>query len=153
MTDKPIQREHWATMIRVTDTIALDEREIDERFIRSSGPGGQNVNKLATAVQLRFDVRRSPSLPNDVRNRLERLAGKRLTREGVLVITAQRHRTQDRNRSDARARLIELIQQASIRPTKRRPTRPTKAARQRRLEGKKRRSSIKDLRQSKPSFD
>jgi len=144
---------HDAAMIRITDTIAIDESEIGESFIRSAGPGGQNVNKLATAVQLRFDVRHSPSLPDDVRSRLERLAGKRLTREGVLVITAQRHRTQDRNRSDARERLIELIRQASIRPIKRRPTRPTKAARERRLAGKKRRSGIKGLRQNKLLFD
>src|SRR5579883_3676573 len=99
-------------MIRVSAHIAIDEREIEESFVRASGPGGQNVNKLATAVQLRFDVRRSPSLPADVRMRLERLAGARLTRDGVLVITAQRHRTQGRNREDALERLIELIRRA-----------------------------------------
>src|SRR6266536_3537247 len=103
-------------MIHVTDKISIDENELDERFIRASGPGGQNVNKLSSAVQLRFDVRRSPSLPNDVRTRLERLAGRRLTREGVLVITAQRHRTQERNRADALDRLVELIRQAAVRP-------------------------------------
>src|SRR3954469_6320644 len=112
-------------MIRITDQIAIDEREIEESFIRSSGPGGQNVNKLATAVQLRFDVRGSPSLPSDVRTRLERLAGRRLTGEGVLVITAQRHRTQERNRQDALDRLIELIRTAAVAPKPRRPTRPT----------------------------
>src|SRR3954447_10310944 len=109
-------------MIRVTDDIALDEREIDETFVRASGPGGQNVNKLSTAVQLRFDVRRSPSLPDPVRLRLERLAGSRLTSDGVLVIVAQRHRTQERNRKDALERLIELIREAAIPPTPRRPT-------------------------------
>ena len=137
-------------MIRITETIAIDEREIKESFIRASGPGGQNVNKLSTAVQLRFDVRHSPALTDAVRARLARLAGKRLTKEGVLVITAQRHRTQERNRDDALARLIDLISRAAIAPTPRRPTRPTAAARARRLEGKKRRSTIKSLRQAKP---
>jgi ribosome-associated protein len=140
-------------MIRVTAQISIDEREIDETFVRASGPGGQNVNKLSTAVQLRFDVRHSPSLPGDVRARLERLAGSRLTRDGVLVIIAQRHRTQGRNRQDALDRLIELIRQAAIRPIKRRPTKPTKGSRERRIEGKKRRSGIKHLRTSKPSVD
>jgi ribosome-associated protein len=140
-------------MIRITPTIAIDERELEESFIRSSGPGGQNVNKLATAVQLRFDVRRSPSLPDDVRARLERLAGKRLTREGVLVITAQRHRTQERNRQDALDRLVDLVRQAAVRPVRRRPTRPTAASRERRIESKKRRSGIKNLRRARPSLD
>ena len=133
-------------MIRVTDHIALDESELDESFIRASGPGGQNVNKLATAVQLRFDVRRSPSLSDEVRARLERLAGRRLTREGVLVITAQTHRTQERNRADALDRLLELIRAAAVRPVPRRATRPTKASKKRRLESKKRRGNIKALR-------
>jgi len=140
-------------MISVTLTIAIDEREIEENFIRSSGPGGQNVNKLATAVQLRFDVRHSPSLPDGVRERLERLAGKRLTRDGVLIITAQRHRTQERNRQDALDRLLELIREAAIVPVRRRPTRPTMGSRQRRLEGKRRRSTIKGLRGTNPSDD
>ncbi len=140
-------------MIRVTALISIDEREIEESFVRASGPGGQNVNKLATAVQLRFDIRGSPSLPAEVRARLERLAGARLTREGVLVIIAQRHRTQARNREDALDRLIELIRRAAIAPRPRRPTRPTKASRERRIEGKKRRSGIKRLRRAKPSFD
>jgi ribosome-associated protein len=140
-------------MIRVSPHIEIDEREIDEQFVRASGPGGQNVNKLSTAVQLRFDVRRSPSLAPEVRTRLERLAGARLTRDGVLVIIAQRHRTQGRNREDALARLIDLIRQAEIRPVKRRPTKPTKASRERRIEGKKRRSGIKRLRGGKPAFD
>ena len=140
-------------MIPVTARIALDEREIDEQFVRASGPGGQNVNKLSTAVHLRFDVRHSPSLPPDVRARLERLAGARLTRDGVLVIIAQRHRTQGRNREDALERLLELIRQAAVAPVKRRPTRPTKASRERRIESKKRRSGIKQHRRSRPSFD
>ena len=140
-------------MIRVTDRISLGEEEIEERFVRASGPGGQNVNKLSTAVQLRFDVRRSPSLPDGVRARLERLAGKRLTRDGVLVITAQRHRTQERNRADALDRLIELIEHASIAPIARRKTRPTKASRERRLESKKRRATVKGLRQAKPGLE
>jgi ribosome-associated protein len=140
-------------MIHVTSRIAIDEREIDESFVRASGPGGQNVNKLSTAVQLRFDVRHSPSLPHDVRERLERIAGSRLTNDGVLVIIAQRHRTQLRNRQDALNRLVEMIRQAAIAPVKRRPTRPTKASRERRIEGKKRRSGVKNLRRSRPSFD
>ncbi len=140
-------------MIHVTGRIAIDEREIEESFVRASGPGGQNVNKLSTAVQLRFDVRHSPSLPADVRERLERIAGSRLTNDGVLVIIAQRHRTQARNRDDALDRLVELIRQAAIAPVKRRPTRPTKASRERRIAGKKRRSGIKNLRRSRPSFD
>lgn len=140
-------------MIRVTPEIDIDEREIEESFVRASGPGGQNVNKLSTAVQLRFDVRRSPSLAPEVRNRLERLAGSRLTNDGVLVLTAQRHRTQLRNRQDALDRLVELIRQAAVRPVKRRPTKPTKASRERRIEGKKRRAGVKRLRHTKPAFD
>jgi ribosome-associated protein len=133
-------------MIRITDAIAIAEREIEESFVRAAGPGGQNVNKLATAVQLRFDVRHSPSLPEDVRARLERLAGRRLTQEGVLIINAQRHRTQERNRGDALDRLVELIRRAALPPTPRRPTRPTAAARRRRLDAKQRRGVIKRLR-------
>ena len=140
-------------MIRVTSQIEIDEREIAEQFVRASGPGGQNVNKLSTAVQLRFDVRHSPSLPPDVRARLERLAGARLTRDGVLIIIAQRHRTQARNREDALERLLELIRQAAVAPVKRRPTRPTKASRERRIESKKLRSGVKQQRRSRPSFD
>jgi ribosome-associated protein len=140
-------------MIHVTAHIAIDEREIEESFVRASGPGGQNVNKLSTAVQLRFDVRHSPSLPHDVRGRLERLAGSRLTRDGVLVIMAQSHRTQGRNRQDALDRLVDLIRQAAVRPIRRRATKPTKASRERRIEGKKRRGGVKHLRRVKPSFD
>ena len=121
-------------MLRVTDRISIDENELEEEFVRSSGPGGQNVNKLNTAVQLRFDVRHSPSLPNDVRSRLEQLAGRRLTKDGVLVLIAQRHRTQERNRQDALDRLVEMIQRAAVAPTPRRATKPTKASRKRRLE-------------------
>jgi ribosome-associated protein len=140
-------------MIRITHSISLREDELDERFIRASGPGGQNVNKVSSAVQLRFDVRRSPSLPGNVRARLERLAGRRLTREGVLVIIAQRHRTQERNRQDALDRLIELIERAAVAPIPRRATKPTRGSRERRLESKKRRSSIKGLRQDKPPVE
>ena len=140
-------------MIRITPAISIDERELEERFIRASGPGGQNVNKVSSAVQLRFDVRGSPSLPDSVRARLERLAGRRLTREGVLVISAQRHRTQERNRQDALDRLIELIERAAVAPIPRRPTKPTRGSRERRLESKKRRSSIKGLRQGKPAVE
>jgi ribosome-associated protein len=140
-------------MIRITGNVAIDESEISESFIRASGPGGQNVNKLATAVQLRFDVRHSPSLPDEVRARLERIAGRRLTRDGVLIITAQRYRTQERNRDDALARLIELIRAATMRPRPRRPTRPTFASKVRRLEGKRRRGGIKALRGAKPAHE
>jgi ribosome-associated protein len=136
-------------MIRITGSIAIDEREIEESFIRASGPGGQNVNKLATAVQLRFDVARS-ALPPEVRVRLARLAGRRLTGEGVLVITAQRHRTQARNRDDARARLIDLIRRAAVPPAPRRPTRPPARSRRERLDTKKRRGGLKRLRTARP---
>jgi ribosome-associated protein len=140
-------------MIRITDRISIEERELEERFVRASGPGGQNVNKLSSAVQLRFDARHSPSLTHDVRLRLERLAGRRLTREGVIVIMAQRHRTQERNRQDALDRLTELIREASVAPTPRRPTRPTRGSKERRLATKKNRSSIKSLRHEKPSLE
>ena len=140
-------------MIRVTDTISIDDSELSESFVRASGPGGQNVNKVSSAVQLRFDVRHSPSLPNDVALRLMRLAGKRLTKEGVIVIVAQQHRDQTRNRADARERLFDLIRQAAVRPTPRRPTKVPKAQKRVRLEGKKRRSEIKRHRSGRPSFE
>jgi ribosome-associated protein len=140
-------------MIRITERIGIDESELEERFVRSSGPGGQNVNKLSTAVQLRFDARHSPSLPNDVSIRLQRLAGSRLTREGVIVIIGQSHRTQERNRDDARERLFALIRQAAVAPKPRRATKPTKGSRERRLESKKHRGTIKGMRQRKPSID
>ena len=131
-------------MIEVTRSIRLDERELEERFVLASGPGGQNVNKVSTAVELRFDVRSSPSLPEPVRARLERLAGSRLTKEGVLVLVAQRFRDQARNRQDAQDRLVEMIRKAAEPPPpKRRPTRPTLASKFRRLEGKSRRSGVK----------
>ena len=133
-------------MIGVTGTIRIDEREIGERFIRSSGPGGQNVNKVATAVQLRFDVRNSRSLPEAVRERLLRLAGKRVTGDGVLVIEASRFRTRERNRRDARDRLARWLEMASSPVKPRRETRPTGGSKERRLEGKHLRSETKRVR-------
>ena len=140
-------------MIRVTDTISLDDSELSESFVRSSGPGGQNVNKVSSAVQLRFDVRRSPSLPNDVAIRLMKLAGSRLTKDGVIVIIAQTHRQQERNRVDARERLFDLIRQAAVKPTVRRATRVSKAQKKKRVEGKKHRGQIKAMRGGKASLD
>lgn len=140
-------------MIRVNARIELDEREIQEDFVRASGPGGQNVNKVSSAVQLRFDVARSPSLPNPVRARLMTLAGGRLTHDGVLILTAERYRSQRRNRDDALQRLIELIREACEEETPRRPTRPTLASQKRRLEGKQRRGETKKLRTVKPGTD
>ena len=133
-------------MIPVNDDLALDEREISETFIRSSGPGGQNVNKVASAAQLRFDLRGSTSLPEPVKARLGRLAGSRLTEDGVIVITARRFRSQERNREDARERLIALIRRAATPPTPRRRTRPSMAQREQRLATKARRSALKRLR-------
>ena len=130
-------------MIAITDEISLDENELAFSFIRASGPGGQNVNKVSSAVQMRFDARRSPSLPDEVSARLQKLAGSRLTLDGVIVITARRHRAQERNRADAVARLVVLIARAAAIPVKRRPTRPTKASKERRLEVKSRRSGVK----------
>jgi len=137
-------------MITITDTLGLDEGEISESFIRASGPGGQNVNKVASAVQLRFDVRQSPSLPQPVRERLERLAGNRVSQDGVLVITARRYRSQERNRADALQRLIALITRAATPPRRRRATRPSAASRQRRLADKARRARLKEQRGTVP---
>jgi ribosome-associated protein len=140
-------------MIRITAQLALNEKEIDFDFIRASGPGGQNVNKVSTAVQLRFDVRNSPSLPIDIRQRLVRLAGKRISAGGILIISAQRFRTQEQNRKDAMQRLVKLLEQASVSPKKRRKTRPTLASAKNRLVAKLQRRSIKRLRTSRHSIE
>ena len=139
-------------MIRLAPGAALEESELMESFVRASGPGGQNVNKVATAVELRFDVRNAPSIDGDIKARLEKLAGQRLTLDGVIIIFAQKHRTQELNREDARERLFELIRKAAKRPIIRRPTRPTLASKKRRVESKVKRGSIKGLR-NKPSND
>jgi ribosome-associated protein len=133
-------------MIRIDNRIELDENELEFSFIRASGPGGQNVNKVSSAVRLRFDIRHSPSLPDDVRSRLIRLAGRRVTEQGELIITAQNHRSQERNRQEALDKLIDLIKRAAVPPVPRRPTRPTAGSRKRRLESKIRRGTIKRLR-------
>jgi ribosome-associated protein len=139
-------------MLRISRDLSIDENEIDISFVRASGPGGQNVNKLSTAAQLRFDTRRI-TLAADVATRLSRLAGQRMTKDGVIVIHAQRFRTQERNRADAIERLVELLREASVRPTPRRPTRPTLGSKQRRLEGKKRRGDVKAKRGSAARYD
>lgn len=139
-------------MIPVTPSLALDERDIEERFIRAAGPGGQNVNKVSTAVELRFNVNGYTALPDDVRARLERLAGRRLTLDGEIVIRADAHRTQDRNRTEALARLVALVEQATHRPKPRKPTKVPKAQKQKRLEHKAKRGSIKANR-ARPRHD
>ncbi len=137
-------------LIPINCHLFLDESEIEESFIRASGPGGQNVNKVSSAVQLRFDLSGSRSLPEEVRERLARLAGRRLTRDGVIVIIAQRYRTQERNRQDALDRLVGLIRRAAVPPIPRRPTKPSRAAKERRLQAKAKRSAIKELRRAEP---
>lgn len=139
--------------MRVDDRVAIDEAELEERFIRASGPGGQNVNKAATAVELRFDARRSRSLADAVFMRLQKIAGARMTADGIIVIRADRFRTQDRNRDDARERLAEMIREALVAPKRRVATKPTKASQTRRLDAKTQRGRTKKMRQSKASWD
>lgn len=139
-------------MIRVTERIAIEENELDESFIRASGPGGQNVNKVSSAVQLRFNARTSRSLPNDVSVRLQRLAGSRLTNEGVIVITANRHRSQDQNRDEARERLFDMIREAANPPPPRRATKPTRSSKKRRVDSKVKRGHVKKMRSNR-NFD
>ncbi len=140
-------------MIHITRSISIDEREIQEEFIRASGPGGQNINKVATAVQLRFNVVNSPSLPDDVRERLIQLAGRRMTDKGVLIIEARRFRTQERNRKDAIDRLVGLVRKAAEKPKLRRKTRPTPASRRRRLNTKRRQGEMKRMRRSVKPYE
>ena len=140
-------------LLKITADIAIDERELEERFVRSSGPGGQNVNKVSTAVELRFDLGGSPSLPEGMRTRAMRLAGRRLTEDGILIIQADRFRTQERNRADARERLVDLLARAAIVPKRRIPTRPTRAAKERRHEAKSKRSRVKGMRRTRPDLD
>lgn len=153
MSQPAIKVANRAASIRITGTLEIDPTEIQESFVRASGPGGQHVNTTSTAVQLRFDVRDSPSLPEDVRQRLERLAGRRLTQDGVLVLVAQGQRSQLRNREDALARLVAMIREAARPPVPRKKTRPSKASKRRRVDDKKRHGAVKSLRRSRTSDD
>ena len=150
MTGEAAKAVSKAAPIWITGSLTIDPAEIHESFVRAAGPGGQHVNTTSSAVQLRFDVRHSPSLPADVRARLERLAGHRLTRDGVLVLHSRGQRSQKRNREEALARLVELVRAAARRPVKRKPTKPTKASKHRRVDDKKRRGALKSLRRSRP---
>lgn len=140
-------------MIRINDKIAIADEEIQETFVRASGPGGQNVNKLSTAVELRFDARRSPSLPDEVSIRLQKLAGRKLTKDGVVVIESQRHRTQERNRADAMEKLVGLIREATHVPKPRVKTKPSRASKAERVDSKVHRGKVKRMRSSRPDYD
>jgi len=140
-------------MIIITDQLSIDEADLTERFVRASGPGGQNVNKVSTAVELRFDTRGVSDLPVPVRIRLSEQAGRRLTKDGIIIIRAETYRTQELNRNDARERLVELIKQATYTPKRRIRTRPSRAAKERRLKAKSRRSDVKRRRTAKPMLD